>query len=358
MISIGIDVHKITCVATIKSGRGRKLEQTSFANDGHGMDQFITHVRKRYGRYGEIKAVCESTANYWIRLHDELERRGIDTLLAHPAKTKRMAQANLKEDKIDSEILADLLRAGMVYESFVPDRHYRDLRNMARTRLGFVRGVTRHKNKIHAILAKYDCALPMRGMFTKRGMSWLRAALLSDTDRMSVDMHVEAIEMAQRQAARIERRIAQTADEDDRARLLMTIPGISYVTAMTLISEIVDIGRFKTAEKFAAAGGVIPSHRNSASTYRGGGITKQGSVWLRNAIVEASATTIRYDKRMGEIHKRIRKRRGAMKARVAVARHLLEIIWHMLTNNEPYRTQNRELTQRKYKKMKDVANAS
>ena len=117
----------------------------------------------------------------------------------------------------------------------------------------------------------------------------------------------------------------------DRARLLMTIPGISYVTAMTLISEIVDIGRFKTAEKFAAAGGVIPSHRNSASTYRGGGITKQGSVWLRNAIVEASATTIRYDKRRGEIHKRIRKRRGAMKARVAVARHLLEIIWHMLT---------------------------
>ena len=315
MISIGIDVHKITCVATIKSGRGRKLEQTSFANDSHGMDQFITHVRKRYGRYGEIKAVCESTANYWIRLHDELERRGIDTLLAHPAKTKVIAQAKLKDDKLDSEMLADLLRADLIYESFVPDRHYRDLRNMVRTRLGFVRDVTRHKNKIHAILAKYDCSLPMRGVFTKRGMSWLRAAPLSDIDRMSVDMHVEAIEMAQRQAAIIERRIAQTADEDDRARLLMTIPGISYVTAMTLISEIVDIGRFKTAEKFAAAGGVIPSHRNSASTYRGGGITKQGSVWLRNAIVEAATTTIRHDQRMKGIYERIRKRRGAKKQR-------------------------------------------
>ena len=114
----------------------------------------------------------------------------------------------------------------------------------------------------------------------------------------------------------------------------------------------------RTAEKFAASGGVIPSHRNSASTYRGGGITKQGSVWMRNAIVEAAATTIRHDERMRKIYERIRKRRGAMKARVAVARHMLEIIWHMLTNGEEYRTQDRRMTERKYKKMENAASTS
>ena len=358
MINIGIDVHKITCVATIKDGRGRKLEQLDFANDRDGINGFIGHVREEYGRRGPVRAVCESTANYWIRLHDTLEQHGIDTALAHPAKTKVIAQAKLKDDKLDSEMLADLLRSNMIYESFVPNKYYRDLRSMVRTRLGCVREATRHKNKIHAILAKYDHRPPARDVFSERGRMWLSQIEVSDTDRMSLDVHADAIELAARHAARIESKIASIANDDDRARLLMTIPGISYLTAVTLLSEIVDIGRFRTAEKFAASGGVIPSHRNSASTYRGGGITKQGSVWMRNAIVEAATTTARHDERMRKIYERIRRRRGAMKARVAVARHMLEIIWHMLTNNEEYRTQNRQLTQRKYKKMEDTIAAS
>ena len=358
MINIGIDVHKITCVATIKDGRGRKLEQLDFANDRDGIRWFIGHVREEYGRRGPVRAVCESTANYWIRLHDTLEEHGIDTALAHPAKTKVIAHAKLKDDKPDSEMLAGLPRASLIYESFVPDRYYRDLRSMVRTRLGCVREATRHKNKIHAILAKYDHKPPMQNMFSERGRMWLSRIDLSDTDRMSLDVHVDAIELAAGHAARIESKIASIANDDDRARLLMTIPGISYLTAVTLLSEIVDIGRFNTAEKFAAGGGVIPSHRNSASTYRGGGITKQGSVWMRNAIVEAAATTARHDERMKRIYERIRRRRGAMKARVAVARHMLEIIWHMLTNNGEYRTQDRRLTQRKYKKMEDAITAS
>ena len=358
MINIGIDVHKITCVATIKDGRGRKLEQLDFANDRDGIRWFIGHVREEYGRRGPVRAVCESTANYWIRLHDTLEEHGIDTALAHPAKTKVIAHAKLKDDKLDSEMLADLLRAGLIYESFVPDRYYRDLRSLVRTRLGCVREATRHKNRVHAILAKYDHKPPARGLFSKLGTAWLSQIDLSETDRMSLDVHLDAVEMSAKHVTRIESRIAKIASDDKRARLLMTIPGISYVTALTLISEIVDIGRFNTAEKFAASGGVIPSHRNSASTYRGGGITKQGSVWMRNAIVEAAATTARHDERMKRIYERIRRRRGAMKARVAVARHMLEIIWHMLTNNEEYRTQNRQLTQRKYKKMEDSITAS
>ncbi|MCE2497681.1 MAG: IS110 family transposase [Nitrosopumilaceae archaeon] len=270
MINIGIDVHKVRCVATIKSGRGRKLEQLDFANDKDGINGFIGHVKEGYGRRGPARAVCESTANYWIRLHDTLERHGIDTALAHPAKTKVIAHAKLRDDKLDSEMLADLLRSGMIYESFVPDKHYRDLRSMVRTRLGCVRESTRHKNRIHAILAKYDHAPPARGLFSKLGMLWLSQIELSDTDRMSVDVHVDAVEMATRHVTRIESSIARIASDDDRARLLTTIPGISYVTAITLIAETVDTSRFRTAEKFAASGGVIPSHRNSASTYRGG----------------------------------------------------------------------------------------
>ena len=195
-------------------------------------------------------------------------------------------------------------------------------------------------------------------MFSERGGTWLSQIEVSDTDRMSPDVHADAIGLAARHAARTGSRVASVAGGGDRAGLLMTMPGTSCLTAVTPLSELADRGRFRTAEKFAAGGGVIPSHRNSASTYRGGGIAKQGSAWMRNAIVEAATTTARRDERMRRIYERIRRRRGAMKARVAVARHMLEIIWHMPTDNEEYRTQDRQMTQRKYKKMKDAITAS
>ena len=115
---------------------------------------------------------------------------------------------------------------------------------------------------------------PARDVFSERGRIWLSQIEVLDTDRMSLDVHVDAIELATKHAARIGSKVTSVASGDDRVRLLMTIPGISYLTAVTLLSEIVDIGRFRTAEKFAASGGVIPLHRNSASTHRGGGITK------------------------------------------------------------------------------------
>jgi len=283
MISIGIDVHKIKCVATIKKESRKKLEQTSFDNTTHGIMGFIKHIKKTYGD-DDVQAVCESTANYWIRLHDTLEDNGIDTILAHPAKTKIIAQARLKNDKLDSSILADLLRSDMIYESFVPQKYYRDLRSMVRTRLGLVRNISRHKNKIYAILAKYDYTVPTK-TFSKKRLQWLHEITLSEIDRMAMNAYVESIEMTQKQVNTFETKIAEISNEDSRTRLLMTIPGINYVTTLTIISEIVDINRFATAEKLVSYAGLAPSHRDSADVHRGGGITKRGSTWLRNAMV-------------------------------------------------------------------------
>lgn len=356
MISIGIDVHKNKCVATVKQGSKKKLEQSSFENTTHGIMRFIRHIKKTYGN--NTRAVCESTANYWIRLHDTLEENGVDTILAHPAKTKIIAQAKLKNDKLDSEVLADLLRADMVYESFVPEKYYRDLRSLVRVRLNRVQNASKHKNIIHAILAKYDYTQPTIKTFSQKGIKWLKEIKLTETDRMAMNAYLDNIEMTQRQIDEFETKIAAISNEDERTRLIMTIPGINYVTALTIISEIVDIHRFATAEKLVSYAGLAPSHRDSGETQKGGGITKRGSAWLRNAMVEAANTTIRFDPRMESFYSRIAKRRGKQKAKIAAARQMLEIIWHMLTNMEEYRTQNHELTQRKYKRMKDKSHMS
>ena len=108
MLNIGIGVHKKRCVVAIKGKSSELLEQTDFENTAKGISGFIRHVKDRYG--GPMRAACESTGNYWIRTHDMLEDAGIKTSLLHPAKTKVIAYARLKDDKVDSEVISDLLR--------------------------------------------------------------------------------------------------------------------------------------------------------------------------------------------------------------------------------------------------------
>ena len=356
MLNIGIDVHKKRCVVAIKGKPSELLEQTDFENTAKGISGFIRHVKDKYG--GPMRAACESTGNYWIRTHDMLEDAGIKTSLLHPAKTKVIAYARLKDDKVDSEVISDLLRSDMIYESFVPDSYYRDLRNLTRVRVKFTRKSTEMKNMAYAILAKYDHTRPDCGLFTKKGRKWLQVIKMSELDRMVMDAHLDVMDTADCKAAELGSKIAKIGISDERVRLIMTMPGIGYFIALSVIAEIVDVKRFATAEKLVSYAGISPSHRNSGETRTGGAITKQGSTWLRKAMMDAATVAIRFDPRMKSIHGRIAKRRGKQKAKVAVARHMLEIVWHMLSTMEEYRTKNDEMVRRKFKLMKRVSRAT
>ena len=108
MLNIGIGVHKKRCV---RGNKGKVLGAPGtddLENTAKGISGFIRHVKDRYG--GPMRAACESTGSYWIRTHDMLEDAGIKTSLLHPAKTKVIAYARLKDDKVDSEVISDLLR--------------------------------------------------------------------------------------------------------------------------------------------------------------------------------------------------------------------------------------------------------
>ena len=149
---IGIDVHLKKCVATVK-GKGRSIiYQTSFKNNIKGTSDFTQMVSMNYW---PAKAVCESTGNYWVLPYDMLSETGIDMKLANPKNTKVIAQAKLKDDKVDSEALSDLLRSDMISESYVSNNYYRDMRALVRGRLELVRVRGAHTNRIRAILHKY-----------------------------------------------------------------------------------------------------------------------------------------------------------------------------------------------------------
>ena len=191
---------------------------------------------------------------------------------------------------------------------------------------------------------------PRGGLFTGGGLEWLQNLDLSETDRLGVDTHLAKLVFLRGRIARYEKRVAEIARDDPRARLIMTIPGIGYITAVTILAEIVDHGRFASAEKLVSYAGLSPRHHNSGETVRTGGITKRGSVWLRTAMVEAAFVAVRHDARIGARYQKLAARIGSMKARVATARVMLEWVWEMLNSGTEYRGINRDLVKRKMQK--------
>ena len=184
MYYIGIDVHKKKCVTTIKGDAKKVLKRTSFDNDITGINGFTGMLRS--DGYLPATAVCESTGNYWIVLHDTLEAAGINTLLAHPYHLKIITQTAYKNDKADSEKLAELCRLDMIPESFVVNAAQRDMRELTRSRLGLVGDTVAPRNRIHAIVARYPYKRPRGGLFTGDGLEWLQSLSLSETDRLGV----------------------------------------------------------------------------------------------------------------------------------------------------------------------------
>jgi len=347
MIYTGIDVHSKKCTATLKQESGSIIQQSTFDNTPSGINSLITTLNAM----GESKAVVECTGNYWIRIHDMLEDNGIDTILANPVKTKIIAQAKLKNDKADSNILCDLLRTDLVYESYVPDREHRMLRPLVRGRLELVQTRTTLKNRIHSILAKYNHTSPYQKLFSNQGLEWLKTIELTSVDRMLLDATLQTLATLTSQIVQVTKHIVKHSIEDPRVTLLMTIPGINYYTALTIVSEIVDINRFATKWKLVSYVGLCPIQRDSGMKRWRGGITREGSRWLRNALVEAANTARLHDHRLGAYYERIANRRGPQKAQVATPKEMLCIIWHMLRNNEPYRTMNPQLVEKKYRRL-------
>ena len=131
--------------------------------------------------------------------------------------------------------------------------------------------------------------------------------------------------------------IAKKALGDPDAQKITTLPGMGHILALTVMAEIVDIGRFATPEKLVSYAGLAPSRHDSGNRARTGDTTGRGSAGLRTAMVEAAFVAVRYDPRLKAIHGRTAGRRGPIKAGIAVARRMLVSTRHLLTGQADYR---------------------
>jgi transposase len=188
---------------------------------------------------------------------------------------------------VDAATLAQLLRADLLPEAWIAPPATRDLRAVLGHRASLVRMGTACKNRIHAVLA--DRGIPDHSsLWTGPGRAWLADLELPATPRGIIQDCCGLLDALATPIARLEREIAGLAKPDPRVQALMVLPGVGRLTAMTLVAEIGDIGRFPTARKLCAWAGLTPQVRNSDRKVRHGHITKQGSPWVRGIPQEAA----------------------------------------------------------------------
>jgi transposase len=200
-----------------------------------------------------------------------------------------------------------------------------------------VRFATALKNRVHAVLADRGIRVEER-LWTTAGRAWLADLDLPAVQRLIVDDCLGLIDQLTPVVARLERDLLARAKPDPRVQALMVLPGIGKLTAMTLVAEIGNIGRFATARKLSAWAGLTPAVRNSDRKVRHGHITKQGSPWVRWVLDEA-AHKAKTRPPFARFYAECAARRGRQIAKTAVARKLLARAFHLL--NEVDATPNR-----------------
>jgi transposase len=351
VINVGIDVGKRFCQAALKAEDGRLLDELKFENSSRGVHELLTRIAV----HGEARAVVESTANYWIRIHDMLEDHAVNTILANPRKTKLVAEAKIKSDKLDARTLATLLQGNLVFESYVPPKAKRENRTLVRHRAGLVKTRTEVRNRIHALLGKYELQYEYSDLFGKKGVQWLEDLQLQGVDQTIMNTNLALLKTLDEQIEAVTVEIAKTACNEEDIHILVTMPGIDFYSAMVIASEIGDVKRFPTQWKLVAYAGLAPTQHQSGEYERRGGITKEGSKWLRWILVQAAQHARQHDPRFKAYYERVTKRRGPQKAIVAVAKEMLVVIWFMLTRREPYRGRDPQLVERKLKRMNNLA---
>jgi transposase len=205
---------------------------------------------------------------------------------------KAIASAKLKNDRVDSETLAHLLRCELLPESWKADRETQGRRQQVRLRTTLVRHRTRLKNQVHAVLHQQGLGSPLTGLFGKRGRLWLAGVKLPPQARESVNVCLRLLDGYSEEIQKQNLQLSEKAKAGKRVHWLTSIPGIGEFSAMMLLAEIGDIGRFADQEALCSYAGLVPRVRESAGK-AARGITRQGSSWMRWIMVEAAPVASR-----------------------------------------------------------------
>jgi len=346
MMYIGIDVHKESCYITALDKKGETIEEKEM--NAEDIENWIKTLDN------DCKIAMEaSTASKPI--YHMMREQGLDVLMAHPAGLRVIAESTQKTDRNDSFHIANLLRMNYLPCSYVPNERDEQMRCICRYRVSLGWKTTRIKNEVHALLTRNNIRMKQSDIFGVDGLEKMKSLQLNKIDSLLLKSLLEELSYLADKAEYIEDIMAEQGKHIPEVELLMTIPGVGYYSAMTIIGEIGDITRFPSPKKLVSYAGLTPRLRESGNVSFKGRISKQGSRVLRWILVSAAHSVLRCrkgNKKLRKFYTHLR-RRGKSKqvAAVALAKKLLIIIYAMLTNWKEYDDGDELLTNRKIARM-------
>jgi len=324
-VYMGVDVHKNYCQFHVLDDNGKIFSKAKVVNTPDSLTKYVQ------GLPNESKQAVLEAGYGWMPVHDTLSGLGVSVCLAHPKKTKAIADARIKTDKIDAQALAELLYQNYVPKVWIPDQQTRRLRELTRHRMLLVHNCTRLKNNIHNYLSRIGVQAPrLANLFTKPGIKFLQGIALDEQQRFLLDSKISSLLATKQQVKIVTERIQETGTQDKRVTTLTKIQGIGLFGALVIVSEIGDIERFEHPKKLCSWAGMVPSVSQSGNKTVYGHITKHGNAYLRWILVQCTHASIRYPGYLQSRYYKIMHKRGSKAATIACARKLLTKIWYEL----------------------------
>ena len=338
---IGLDVHKKSWKVTIM---GPSYEHKTFSQDPDP-EKLADYLHRNFPG-GEYYSVYEAGFSGY-RASKQLKQLGIHNIIVNAADvpTKHKERDN-KNDIIDSRKLARSLQAHEINGIYEPSEYCLSVRQVLRQRGQIVKELAREKNRVKSFFAFIGQPIPLNftlaetRQWSRRFIKWMEALEFEDIgNKISMDSKIRIVQMLRKELLEINRQIRKLSQEPyykQDVELLISIPGISLITAMILLVELSPITRFKTFDQLNKYVGFLPSIKGSGERELTGRLTIRGQNRIKEKLIESSWVLIRKDPAMMLKFEQLTKRMEKNKAIIRIARKLLSRIRRILITREPY----------------------
>ena len=315
---IGLDIHKKMIAWCLKDETGRVVERGEVKAERNALKKWAASLPGPW-----VGAMEATLFTGWV--YDFLLPFAEDLKVAHPEMLKAITAAKKKNDQADAERIADLLRVGLIPECYMAPREIRELRSVLRFRNLLVAQAVRMKNKISGLLMEVGSPYSKKRL---HGQAYFNG-LLSDIE----DVPEYVLDMLKMSRAgldlftKMQKRLVKALRHDDRIRervnLLMSIPGVGEVLALTWVLEVGEPSRFSSVRQAVSYCGLTSPQKESAGKNQRCPISKKRNKHLQTILVEASKLAPRWNPQLAEVHEREIARGNRNRATLAIARKLV-----------------------------------
>ncbi|MDD5703948.1 MAG: IS110 family transposase [Dehalococcoidales bacterium] len=325
---VGVDLHKEQSWFVVLDSKGKRLVSKSIANSPKGLKDYFAGMPKPF------TLAVESTYN-WYFFVDLAEQYAEKVYLANSYELKAFAKRHKKTDKIDAHLIAEVLRKGYLPTVTIPDQETRRVKELLRYRMNLVRERAKNIYQVKNILDKIG--QDSSGDFTTyKRLGTIPFDLFSPNYREVIHGYSERIEFLTRRLFQIEKYIKENVKDDEDIINLITIPGIDYFSAALIKTEIIDISRFASFNRLCAYAGLAPRVSQSANKEVHGPLNVNRRKNLQWILIEVVYHFIKALPEKSQRYESIVSRKGVNTAKVALAREMLKIIYHVLKEKRPF----------------------